>query len=141
MATIMAPNYKSPSCESRVGNLNADVIEYIYIGTEPDGTVLKLRKMSEFNTYLRITIIGNSGLNATTASINLGYLSREDGGSDDLTAFASGLDVQANTFNEQLVDVSKVPEKHDLALTIVSNNAANAGLGIKIIAEFVNVAG
>ncbi len=136
--SIKSPNYKSPSCDSNLGNVNADVMTTGPLtGTEAADTVILLRRMSENNTYLRITAISDASM---VGAVDIGYVSRETGESDSLDAFGDGLNIA--TANQSVIaDVAAIGFKHDLALTIKTNNAANSGKEIKMLVEFVNTSG
>ncbi|RLB91837.1 MAG: hypothetical protein DRH10_00895 [Deltaproteobacteria bacterium] len=135
--TIKSQDYKSPSCECGRGNISGDVMFYVFTGAEAADTTVLMRRMSEYNRYVRITAIADSGMVGT---VDVGYVSREDGVSDDLDAFKAAVDI--STANQAVItDVVEVPLKHDVAITIKTNNSGNAGKKLKLFAEFVASAG
>lgn len=138
--TIKSANYNSPACESGIGNVSADEVSHIFSGAEAADTTVLLRRMSERNTYMRMTVIAEAGFVALT-EIDLGYVSRETGQADNLVAFKDGLDIQANTYTQVLVDLKEIAFKHDLAMTIKVNAAGNAGKKVKVLVEFINKSG
>ncbi|RLB91958.1 MAG: hypothetical protein DRH10_00580 [Deltaproteobacteria bacterium] len=134
---MKSQNYNTPSCESSKGNVCGDIQEYIFTGAEAADTTVRMRRMSEYNTYMRITAIADA---AMVGTVDVGYVSREDGVADDLDAFGAAVDI--STANQAVIaDVQAVDLKHDLAVTIKTNNAGNAGKILKLLVEFINTAG
>jgi len=134
---MQSQNYKSPACESGVGNVSADVQSYTFAGNEPNGTVVLMRRMSEYNSYLRITAIAESGM---TGSIDIGYASRDENQIDDTKFFKDAIDL--SVANQAVIaDVREVPFKHDITILIATNNAGNADKKVKLLVEFINTAG
>lgn len=136
--TLLADNYKSPACDSGRGNLNVDVIEYTFTGAESAGAQVKLRKMSEFNTYVRVKILASEAFEAGS-TIDVGYISSESGGTDDVDAFGDALNLVTTQSFDGVTAPVAIDEAHELVLVINANDAGNAGNKITIIAEFVNV--
>lgn len=136
---MYSQDYNSPSCESGKGNVSADLMFYVFDGTEAVDTVVRLRKMSENNSYMRITAIPDSGMAAGT-SVDVGYASREDGGADDPDFFAAGVALDGGNV-DVITDLKPVPEKHDVTIQIKANGAGNAGKKVKLLVEFINTAG
>ena len=134
---LKSQDYFTTSCESGKGNVSADVQSYIFAGDEAADTTVLLRRQSEYNTYMRITAIADSGMVGT---VDLGYVSRDENQADDLDAFGAAIDI--STANQAVIaDVLEVPIKHDVAMTIKTNNAGNAGKTLKFLVEFVSTAG
>lgn len=137
---MRSQDYKTPSCESGKGNISGDIMRYTFTGAESADTVISLRRMSEYNSYVRITYSADQ-LHADT-EIDLGYVSLDPGEANDLTAFIDGLDPSAVDYAQVLVAMPvKVAFDHEIAMTIKVNNAANAGNEIRFLVEFINVAG
>ena len=140
MPTIEAACYKDLAHQSHCGNVNYEKLEYTFTGAETNGTVVKLRKKSEYNTYWRMRIIADAAFNAGS-DIDLGYISREDGGTDDPDKFGAGHDIVASQDIEAFALPLEVAEKHDLVMVINDNNIANAGKKVTILVESVATSG
>lgn len=140
MPTIEAATYKELSHESHVGNVNKIIMDYTLTGAEANGTVVKLRKRNEFHTYLSMRIIADAGCNAGT-DIHVGYLDREEDGTDDTDFFVATADIVASQDIQAFVLPKELAKKHDIVLVINDNNALNAGKKIKIIAESIVTSG
>lgn len=136
---MRAPDYKNPACESGKGNVSADIMRYTFTDNETVDDVITLRRMSEHNTYLRITAIADAAFTALT-EIDLGYVSLDADEADDPVAFKDGL-VLTNTFTELLVDINKIDFKHEIAMTMKVVPGTCVGKEVRFIVEFVNTAG
>jgi len=134
--SIKAPSYKAPSFEGGIGNLICDVISYTFTGKELVDVPILLRKMSERNTYVRVTIIGSATITALTAA-DLGFLNRE-GGADEPSALADDA-VLTVLSADTLAAPVEVAYKHDVALTcgVLADAANEVGETVIIILEFV----
>lgn len=138
--TEESATYKNPACESGIGNLSVDAdMVYTLTGAEAADTTILMRKMSGRNQYLRIKLFMSAAMGAGTL-VDIGYVARETGESDDLDALGDGIDVVAASV-VAFDGIVKVPFKHDIALTIKANNAANDGRTITLRTEFVNASG
>jgi hypothetical protein len=129
--------YKNSAAESGKCNVNADILSCTLTGAEDADTTVLLRKMREYNTYLRMTVLCDS---AMIGAIDVGYVSRDDDQADSLDAFGEGLDVATASASILAAPVA-IDFKHDIALTIRTNNAANAGKQVKVLVEFMCDAG
>ena len=142
MATLKAPCYKNPACESGVGDVSADnAMVYTITGNESAGDIIKLRRMSARNSYLRLRLVVSAAM-AAAATVKVGYLTREADGTDVIDKFGTGLDVNG-TLVHDLITGADVPvaEEHDLAIELTTDPAADAGKSYTLIAEFVNASG
>lgn len=140
MPTIEAASYKDLAHDSHKGNANFDKVEYTFTGAEANGTVVKLRKKNEYQTYYRMRIVADAAFNAGS-DIDLGFLSREDGLTTDDDAFGAAHDIVASQDIEAFILPISVAGKHDITITINDNNAANAGKKVTILIESVSVSG
>lgn len=142
MAEIKAPCYKNPACESGLGNVSADdAMVYALTGNEAVATVVKLRRMSARNNYLRLRLVVSAAM-AAAATVKVGYVTREADGTTVLDAFGTGLDVNGTLVHDLIVGLPvAVGEEHDLAIELTTDPAADAGKTYTLIAEFVNASG
>ena len=132
-----ADNYKNPSCRSAKGNVAADIITYTMTGAEAADTVVKMRRMDEYNTYLRVSVLSDAGMVGT---LDVGTVSNQDGQADEPQKFDAATDI-ATAVNSLVTIPVAVAYKHDLALVIKTNNAGNAGKKVRLFVEFVADAG
>lgn len=140
MAIKKAPDYKTPACESAIGNKSVDIMKYTLAVGDALGDVIKLRRMSERNTYVSISVYPSAAM-AAAATVDVGYSSREGGAGDD-DAFGAALDVNGTLAHEGITGAPiPVPEMHDLTLTLNTDPAADVGKFYTIVAEFVNLSG
>jgi hypothetical protein len=133
MATIDAPKYKDLAADSHMGNVCADILEYTMTGAEPNGTVIRLRRKNQYNTYLSMRLLALAVVPAALTTVDVGYIDREEDGTNDLDLFANDANINADQDIDLFAAPIAVPKRHDIALTINANNAANAGVVIKII--------
>lgn len=142
MAEKFTPQYKNPSCESGLGNLSVDGdAVYTMIGTDA-GNTIRLRRMGEYNTYLRIWMFFSAAVHANTR-IDVGYVSRDASEVDDPDYFTPGgpVDVSGVTAIEMFNGVSPIAFKHDISFTITVDEATNADKTITTRTEFQNISG
>ena len=140
MATKIAPCFKDKASEANKGNLSVDTMVYTIAAGDALGDVVLLRRMGEFNKYVRLRVIASAAM-AAAATISVGYVSREDGGTDDPDFFGLNLDVNGTTDHALVTVPLEVSEKHDLAITLDTDPSADAGKSYTVIAEFVCEAG
>lgn len=142
MATFKSPAYKTPACESGVGNVSADLdMSYTLTGNESAGDIVKLRKMSGRNRYMRLRLVVSAAM-AAAATVKVGYLTREADGTDVIDAFGTGLDVNGTLVHDLIAGaVVPVSEEHDLAIELTTDPAADGGKTYTLLAEFVNASG
>jgi len=137
---MFAQDYKKPSSEASKGNVNADLQTYTFSGTEANATTIRLRKMHDKNTYLRMTMFADAGIDATN-NVDVGYVSRDPDHVDDLDAFGSAIDL-ATSNNVVLVLPTEVAFDHDIAITTTAVPVAgDADKTITLLTEFVNKSG
>jgi len=140
MPTIEAACYKDLAHDAHKGNVNFDKVEYTFTGSEADGTVVKLRKKNEYQTYYRMRIVADPAFNAGS-DIDLGFLSRETGLTTNDDEFGAAHDIVASQDIEAFILPITVAGKHDLTLTINDNNIANAGKKVTVLIESVSTSG
>lgn len=137
---MFAQEYKKASSEASKGNVNADLQTYTFSGVEANATTIRLRKMHDKNTYLRMTMFADAGIDVTN-NVNVGYVSRDAGHADDLTAFGSAIDL-ATSNNVVLTELTEVAFDHDICITTTAVPVAgDAGKEVRLLVEFVNKSG
>lgn len=139
MATFKSPDYKTPACESGVGNVSCDIMKYTVTGNESLLDVVKLRRMSARNTYLSIKVVLSAAMAALT-TLNVGYVTREADGTTVIDAFAADVDATA-VETELLTAPVEVGEEHDFAVELTTTMAAEGDKVITVIATFINASG
>jgi len=137
MSTLKATTYKKSLCQGGLGNMAVNVLQYTCTGAEAIGDVILMGGMDAGNTYVSITTV--SAARATT-TFDIGYISREDGVSDDTDYFVSDAAMTAAQV-ESIVTAKSVAPKHDLALTVTDDDNFTADDVIEIVVKTVVSAG
>lgn len=132
-------DYKTPACESGVGNVSWDKMTYVITGNEAAGDVVVLRRMKgRSNTYLRMNVVNSAAL-AALSTVDVGY-DGLDGQADVQNAFGDDVDMTA-TQTDLLTAPVAVDGAHEIVLLLNTDISADAGKTITVFAEFVNVSG
>lgn len=139
MATLIAPCFKDKASEANKGNLSVDVMQYTVTGNEAVGDVVLLRRMGEYNKFIRARLLNDAMAAAMT--VDIGYISRAEDGTDDDDFFGAALDVNGTTDHDLLTAPVEISEPCDIALTLNTDFSADADSVFTLVLEFICEAG
>lgn len=138
MAEYRSPDYKTPACESGVGNVSWDKMVYTVTGNEAAGDVVKLRRMfGRSNAYIRMKVVLSAAFLAN--NMDVGYNGKE-GQADVQDAFGSAVDL-TSADTDLITAPVEVDGGHEIVLLLNTDISGEAGETITVYAEFVNMGG